>query len=133
MVMATVPTPRFTPTGITKLICLSVLLTAYSPAAAPLTLTETPFSSTGKAGERLACETQFSVETHVNITSDGASDAVERTMLISPGAKPAAMPGTGLGVGVGLGVGLGAGVAAATGIFPPPAKKDNDARQMPDR
>ena len=75
----------------------------------------------------MSSETQFSVETQVNITSDGASDAVERTMLNSPGAKPAAVPGTGLGVGVGLGVGLGAGVAAATGILLAPVRNESVA------
>ena len=92
-----------------------------------MTLTETPFSSTGKAGERRFSETQFSDEKQVKETSDGASAAVERTILSSPGAKPAGVPGTGLGVGVGLGVGLGSGVAAATGMLLAPVKNDSTA------
>lgn len=92
-----------------------------------MTLTETPLSSTGKAGDRRFSETQFSVETHENVTSDGARATVERTILSSPGAKPAGAPGTGLAAGVGLGDGLGTGVAAATGMLLAPVKNESTA------
>ena len=93
-----------------------------------MTLTETPFSSTGKAGERRFSETQFSVtEKQVKLASDLASATVERTILSSPGAKPAGVPGTGLGAGVGLGLGLGAGGAAATGMLLAPVKNESTA------
>src|SRR6185369_5759016 len=124
---ATVPSPGAKPIGITKLICLSVLLTNLSPAAAPLTLSETPLSSTGKAGTRSVSETQLSGEAQVKSTSDGASGTVERTILSSPGARPIGAPGTGLGVGVGLGIGLGTGVAAATGMLLAPVKNESTA------
>jgi hypothetical protein len=84
--------------------------------------TETPFSSTGKAGV-LAVSATFPVVA----ASDGASGTVERTIVNSPGETANGCPGTGLGVGVGEGTGLGSGVAAATGISLAPVKNERGA------
>jgi hypothetical protein len=63
---------------------------------------------------------------HSEIDIDGASATVERTILSSPGARPAAAWNR-LGVGVGLGIGLGTGVAAATGMLLAPVKNESTA------
>src|SRR4051812_39810297 len=106
---ATVPKPVAAATGTTKLICFSALPTKYRPAAPPLTLSDTPFSSIGKAGLRFVSDAPpvYAAVPRARLTVDRAIDS-------SPGAKPTAVPGEGLGVGVGVGVGLGRGVAVTT-------------------
>ena len=123
----TLPTPSASEIGTTKLICFEALLTKCKPAAAPLTDTDTPFNSIGKAGLRVVSEKPPAV------ASEGASATVDRTILSSPGASPIPLPGAGLGTGVGDGVGVGdalgvgVGVAFGTGILLAPVKNDNAA------
>src|SRR6266550_5025663 len=77
------------------------MLTEYSPAAAPLMETETPFNSIGRIGLRSVSgpPTAF--------FSDGANVPVDRIMLNSTGARPAGtLPGSGVGVGEGDGDGF---------------------------
>jgi hypothetical protein len=109
------------------LICWGELPTKYRPAAAPLTETETPFSSTGRGGVLVVSEPP------VLCVFAGARATVEVTTVSSPGAKAGAVPGLGLGVGVGVGVGvglavgLGVGLALGTGIKLAPVKNETVA------
>lgn len=61
LLTTTVATPGKVPGGTTKLICLEIFPTKYSPAAAPFTETETPLSSTGKAGRRSVSEPPLAI------------------------------------------------------------------------
>src|SRR5260370_42267902 len=91
--------PVFNPIGTTNLICVG--LTAYRPHAAPLIETETPFSSIGSGGARLASE----ASALVTVALAGARLTLDWTKASSPGAKPGAMSGVGLPVAVGDGRG----------------------------
>jgi hypothetical protein len=123
LLMTTVAVPGGKLIGTTKFIWFGELPTKYKPAAAPLTETDTPFSSTGRKGDRDISDPPLAV------TLEGAKSS-EPFLIIanSPAAKPAAsVAGVGLGdgLGVGVGLGLGVGLTVGTGNMLAPVKNCN--------
>lgn len=93
------------------------VLTEYIPAAAPLIETDTPLSSTGKAGAKKVSDA-FAVA-----PADGARLALELIRANSPAANPGGTSGPAAGLALGLGLGLGEGEGLPLGL----AVGDGDA------
>ena len=90
---------------------ISVELTENSPQAASPIETETPFSSTGKAGERV----EYDAFALVTLALEGARLTLDCRTASSPGATPIGRYGVGLADGFGLAVGLGDGLGDGLG------------------